>query len=186
MVGVRRRDAFGHGDDPGWERGGNEVGTNRVPKRPPVSSRVIVKYADLQVITDGDRGGVLIEPPSSKPRVAGSNPARGTSTAAAVNPGRPIRGGEVSISAPPIRLLRETCKGYESSRSAITSRRRHTRRCAALKRKPHAAGRRARRAQWLAAVRIAGGGLPRRPRTVERGDPVLDRQGPGAGAGAAP
>ena len=76
-----------------------------------------------------------------------------------MNPGRPIRRGEVSISAPPVRLLRETCKGYESSRSAITSRRRHTRQCAALKRKPHGAGCRARRAKWLAAARIAGGGL---------------------------
>jgi hypothetical protein len=47
----------------GGNRGGNEVGTNRVPPRPLVSSHVIVKNADLQAITDEDRGGVLIEPP---------------------------------------------------------------------------------------------------------------------------
>jgi hypothetical protein len=50
--------AHGNGPraDPGWEQGGNEVGTNRVPTRPPVSSHVIMKNAHLQATMAEDGG----------------------------------------------------------------------------------------------------------------------------------
>ena len=58
----------------GGNRGGNQVGTNRVPSWPLVSPRVTRENGGVQAIPRGERGSRLLGRPPTEPKVTGSNP----------------------------------------------------------------------------------------------------------------
>jgi hypothetical protein len=58
----------------GGNRGGNQVGTNRVPSWPLMSPRVTPENGGVQAIPRGERGARLLGRPPTEPKVTGSNP----------------------------------------------------------------------------------------------------------------
>ncbi len=58
----------------GGNRGGNQVGTNRVPSWPLMSLRVTPENGGVQAIPRGERGSRLLGRPPTEPKVTGSNP----------------------------------------------------------------------------------------------------------------
>jgi hypothetical protein len=58
----------------GGNRGGNEVGTNRVPSWLLLSPRVLSELGALQGIPHGKGNAGQVERPSTEPKVSGSNP----------------------------------------------------------------------------------------------------------------